>query len=1252
MKKTARTSNVVFVLFLLLSVTAHAANGNSRWIQFSSGTTSNSANVVTVGEKAAGINLTVEFPGIAEDVLTGDSGRLYSQLRIPGCGATASAVGSPELPFKGFFVEVPAGASVTCEYSGKPKSLGTEWRVYPMQPPMADNSDEEPVFTIDRKVYEKEVFLPEETVIIGEPGVIRGRHVVFVQVFPVQYNPATTELRATSSVSLDLHFDRVGTREDRLRKTELATIDSENLAGRLIVNYKPVDLSEKQNHKTRSAQGADYLVIAADSLVNTVQPLAEWKRKKGFITSVVPMSEVGSTAAHVKNYIQTAYDTWTPAPSFVLLVGDSGDVPPSFFSGYESCVSDYPYSCVDGTDIYADLTIGRLPVSTVTDCENVVSKILVYDRNPDMGDWYDDFLAAAYFQDSDNNGYADRWFMETAMTNYMFFTNQLGWDGHTALCTTYSPSIYSTWRFRGDSYPHRGLINQTHWGVSPYPNPVPRWVVDLWTSPSQATRDISAAINDGVGIVQHRDHGGETGWGDPPYGIGDISSLYNGAKTPVVFSTNCLTGSFFLNGWDCFCEAFLKKYPGGCVGIVGATRVSFSGHNDLLVHGTYTAMWPEYDPTYAQTRYPNTWRPAEALNFGKYYMSSYYGTGSVTLSEVNMFHWFGDPEMSLRTDTPAPLSVTHPQWGIVDHSQDVVIDVKHNGSPVEGALVCISYNTPGQHWTGTTNAWGKVTLTDITFTERDDYDVVVTAHNAIPYEGIIDASISSGGRVVFNRNQYSCDTAITVQLGDLDLMGNGVQDVTFVSSGGDQETVTLAEVASGLGFFSGTLATSGGIVEPNDGELQLEHDDLITVNYYDLDTGTGNPGIADDQAFADCAAPVISNVSSETVGLRAVVSLDTDTTACASIAYGTNRGDLETISAESCGEGRHDFILTPLMRQTQYYFSVYAEDEQGNAVMDDNDGQCYSFITQEIYFYDDFSRRYLDSTAWNVTAGNPGIVEDDAVNQPSEPYSLFLESGDMVESVPIDLSGTCGMVLRFKHRALNDSVDWQSGTGLAYKSVNGGFWLEIPQCSIFNAPRENYEEMTVILPVDAYHPNFRFRLQNTIGYGNAGWFIDDVIVEAGEVVDCNENGIGDACDISSGASSDCQLDTIPDECQLEGNDCNGNNVPDDCEMQDCNENGVLDECDIADGLSNDRNGNSAPDECEDLRRGDYNGDDLIDLIDYAVFAECYSNGPGTSPVPVARATTGGCVDAFDFDGDGDVDLLDFARLQEVFGKGI
>ncbi len=45
-------------------------------------------------------------------------------------------------------------------------------------------------------------------------------------------------------------------------------------------------------------------------------------------------------------------------------------------------------------------------------------------------------------------------------------------------------------------------------------------------------------------------------------------------------------------------------------------------------------------------------------------------------------------------------------------------------------------------------------------------------------------------------------------------------------------------------------------------------------------------------------------------------------------------------------------------------------------------------------------------------------------------------------------------------------------------------------------------------------------------------------------------------------------------------DCNNNQVPDECEFVDCNGNGNLDDCDILDGASSDCNADGIPDECE------------------------------------------------------------------------
>lgn len=48
--------------------------------------------------------------------------------------------------------------------------------------------------------------------------------------------------------------------------------------------------------------------------------------------------------------------------------------------------------------------------------------------------------------------------------------------------------------------------------------------------------------------------------------------------------------------------------------------------------------------------------------------------------------------------------------------------------------------------------------------------------------------------------------------------------------------------------------------------------------------------------------------------------------------------------------------------------------------------------------------------------------------------------------------------------------------------------------------------------------------------------------------DCNSNGMDDADDIALGTSQDCNLNTIPDECELLNNDCNHNAALDECEI--------------------------------------------------------------------------------------------------------
>ena len=143
--------------------------------------------------------------------------------------------------------------------------------------------------------------------------------------------------------------------------------------------------------------------------------------------------------------------------------------------------------------------------------------------------------------------------------------------------------------------------------------------------------------------------------------------------------------------------------------------------------------------------------------------------------------------------------------------------------------------------------------------------------------------------------------------------------------------------------------------------------------------------------------------------------------------------------------------------------------------------------------------------------------------------------------------------------------------------------------------------------------------------------------------DCNGNGVSDLEDISSGTSSDCNRDSIPDECQLTGDDCDNNGELDTCELSevaDCNNNGILDSCDIASGTSSDIHGDLIPDSCQGspFVRGDSNRDGQMDVSDAVqILAFLFQGGANN------------CQPALDFNGDEILDLSDvLGSLNFVF----
>jgi hypothetical protein len=296
----------------------------------------------------------------------------------------------------------------------------------------------------------------------------------------------------------------------------------------------------------------------------------------------------------------------------------------------------------------ADLFLGRISVDTVSEAETVVNKIINYESNPpSLSSFYTNAAVAAYFQDyADYNGYEDRRFVRTSEEIRDFLLGE-GYNVERIYCTepTVTPTNYN---------------NGYYGSGEPLPAELLRVNGFAWDGDAA---DISAAINGGVFLMMHRDHGmdrnggySHTGWGDPYYVETHIAALTNGDLLPVVMSINCQTGWFdgetdhqAAYNYESFCELFLRKSSGGAVGVFGATRNSYSGYNDFMAEGMIDCVWPNFLPTVPNSSGANP-QLGPMLNHGKLAMDQLWGDPwGYRQLEYELFHVFGDPSLEMYT---------------------------------------------------------------------------------------------------------------------------------------------------------------------------------------------------------------------------------------------------------------------------------------------------------------------------------------------------------------------------------------------------------------------------------------------------------------------------------------------------------------------------------------------------------------------------------------------------------------------------
>ncbi|MHC4911609.1 MAG: S8 family serine peptidase, partial [Planctomycetota bacterium] len=212
--------------------------------------------------------------------------------------------------------------------------------------------------------------------------------------------------------------------------------------------------------------------------------------------------------------------------------------------------------------------------------------------------------------------------------------------------------------------------------------------------------------------------------------------------------------------------------------------------------------------------------------------------------------------------------------------------------------------------------------------------------------GAVLAAIPSQGRVILDHDYYACSAVASISLYDYDLQGSNTHVTTLTTSGGDSETVVLTERAPAVGFFTGTISTTPGNPNTEDGLLQLSHGEIITATYQDVDDGTDNPATATDTALADCEEPAISNVRIGFPGREPRVRFETDEAALVRVLAGLACGGPYFIEASNQNSATsHTIKLTQVAPETPYFFIIEAADAAGNKTTDTNRGRCYTFTT-------------------------------------------------------------------------------------------------------------------------------------------------------------------------------------------------------------------------------------------------------------------------------------------------------------------
>jgi hypothetical protein len=319
------------------------------------------------------------------------------------------------------------------------------------------------------------------------------------------------------------------------------TLDGLNTPASVIVD-KTSKL--KDSHNT-----ANYLIIVPEELKDASKAIADYRRSKGFETMIVDLEDIMdefnfgiySTEA-IRDFLSYAYYNWRKAPKYVLLVGEGNYdyknnlglggnlIPPVMIGTPQGLFPSDNYYADINDDYILEMAIGRLPVLTPDELNNVINKIIAFEAS-NKSPWTNNVLMLA--DNPDDGG------------DFPLDSNNV-----SALV----PSGYTTYKI----YLSEQSINI-------------------------ARQMLFEDINNGALLLNYIGHAGLDRFAQEGLLLTtDVPSMTNNEKLPVVTAMTCIVGHYAFPGLDTLSEALVLKQDGGAVAVWSPTGMSINSEAVIL----------------------------------------------------------------------------------------------------------------------------------------------------------------------------------------------------------------------------------------------------------------------------------------------------------------------------------------------------------------------------------------------------------------------------------------------------------------------------------------------------------------------------------------------------------------------------------------------------------------------------------------------------------------------------------------------